>query len=125
MNKFLLSLILCLMIGSLHANPWGKDADLAYWQKSQPQQVIESSGLEKLGETLIAFHQDYISHADGPRSHYFPSSSQYTREAIRKHGLLKGISMGCDRLMRENGDPWVYRTYTTPEGDVMKWDPVP
>jgi putative component of membrane protein insertase Oxa1/YidC/SpoIIIJ protein YidD len=30
--------------------------------------------------------------------------------AISKHGFLKGYIMGCDRLLRENSDPWVYKT---------------
>lgn len=74
---------------------------------------------------LIHFHQNVISPADGPRSSYFPSSSQYTLEAMRKYGFFTGFIMGCDRLMRENSETWVYRTVTLPDGSVTKWDPVP
>ena len=65
-----------------------------------------------------------ISPADGPRSHFIPSSSQYTYDAISRYGFFKGFILGCDRLMRENNDPWVYRTTLNPAGAVMKWDTV-
>ena len=73
----------------------------------------------------IRFHQEVISPADGPRSHFIPSSSQYTLESMRKYGFLQGFTMGCDRLMRENDDPWVYRKTRDSAGREMKWDPVP
>jgi putative component of membrane protein insertase Oxa1/YidC/SpoIIIJ protein YidD len=66
-----------------------------------------------------------ISPADGPRSHFIPSSSQYTLDAINRYGLLSGISMGCDRLMRENEDPWVYRWTRDGAGKLIKYNPVP
>ncbi len=59
---------------------------------------------------IIRFHQEVISPIDGPRSHFKPSSSEYMAEAIRKYGFIKGYIMGSDRLLRENSDPWVYRT---------------
>jgi hypothetical protein len=44
--------------------------------------------------------------------------------AIRKHGFFKGYIMGCDRLLRENSDPWVYRT-TLINNKIWKTDPPP
>ncbi len=73
---------------------------------------------------MIRFFQVYISPIDGPRSSYAPTSSQYTLEAIQKHGVFKGIAMGCDRLMRENGEVWMYDTIRTDEGLERKVDPV-
>lgn len=73
---------------------------------------------------MIAFHQEVISPADGPRSHFLPSSSQYTLDAMRRYGFFKGYLMGCDRLMRENEDPWVYKKITLSDGTVRKLDPV-
>ena len=73
---------------------------------------------------LIQFHQDVISPADGPRSHFFPSSSQYTLEAMRKYGFYKGFLMGCDRLQRENNQDWVYRKGVDGRGVEIKLDPV-
>jgi putative component of membrane protein insertase Oxa1/YidC/SpoIIIJ protein YidD len=82
--------------------------------------------LGTVAETLIDFHQTIISPADGPRSHFLPSSSQYTLEAMRTYGFYQGFLMGCDRLMRENSDPWVYKTKVDPaSGKTMKIDLVP
>ena len=113
---------------SAMANPWGKDADLAQYTKNklcQSSKTCSTPLIGKLAETLIHFHQNTISPADGPRSHFIPSSSQYTLDAMRKYGFFKGFAMGCDRLMRENQDPWVYRTAVDGAGDGIKWDPVP
>ncbi|MBS4164195.1 Uncharacterized protein PRO82_001513 [Candidatus Protochlamydia amoebophila] len=113
-----------IFIASLLSDPWGKDADLI----SPPFDVCPSSSsslLAKLGMQAIRFHQEVISPADGPRSHFIPSSSQYTLNAMRKYGFFRGYTMGCDRLMRENDDPWIYRTILDPNGKTIKWDPVP
>jgi len=110
--------------------PWGKDAELVYSKKPrnqavQAEEVIpEKSVGVKFGEIAIAFHQNVISPADGPRSHFKPSSSQYTLDAMRKYGFFKGWTMGADRLMRENGEEWVYKSVKA-EGDKnYKYDPV-
>jgi len=107
--------------------PWGKDADLAQTAPaSQVQEVKCRTPLfGQFGEAVIHFHQNTISPCDGPRSHFNPSSSQYALDAMRKYGFFKGYMMGCDRLMRENPDPWVYRKIDLGNGNIMKWDPVP
>lgn len=74
---------------------------------------------------MIEFHQDVISPADGPRSHFSPSSSQYTLEAIRRYGFIRGFALGCDRLQRENKEDWVYPTSIGNDGLKIKLDPVP
>lgn len=107
-----------------YADPWGKDADLVQQKCHAPCVNPSSSWLAKIGKKAIRFHQVVISPADGPRSHFIPSSSQYTLEAMQRHGFFKGWIMGCDRLMRENEDPWVYQTIKDPSGKLIKWDPV-
>lgn len=109
-------------------SPWGRDADLALENRKEVQCEVRrytTPVLNSFAENAIKFHQEVISPADGPRSHFIPSSSQYTLEAIRKYGFFQGFSMGCDRLMRENNDPWVYRKVKTEVGATMKYDPVP
>ena len=103
--------------------PWGKDADLKFAPPPQQQEIhlsLMALGMEK----LIWFHQNVISTVDGPRSHYKPSSSNYMLQAIRKHGFIKGYVMGCDRLLRENSDPWIYRTAII-DNKIWKVDPPP
>lgn len=110
----------------VHADPWGKDADLSLKQASMPFcKECRTPLLNEVAELLIGFHQVVISPADGPRSHYLPSSSQYTLDAIRRYGFFHGFLMGCDRLMRENSDLWIYRLGSDAGGNVLKLDPVP
>lgn len=115
--------LLLLVIPSLvFGDPWGKDADLVY--PTSPSNCEDPSLGIKISQALIRFHQDVISPADGPRSNFFPSSSQYTYDAITQYGFCQGFMMGCDRLMRENDDPWIYSKIRNPEGRILKSDPV-
>lgn len=118
------SIGILLLSSALFADPWGKDADLVH-PPIPACQTTPSSPLASLGTKAIRFHQEVISPADGPRSHYIPSSSQYTLEAMQKYGFFQGFTMGCDRLMRENDEAWVYRKTADGAGRMLKWDPVP
>ena len=122
-------LILVLFPTILHAipgyvEPWGKDADLHY---SPPLSLTEDKPTYSLAVQtaiqIIRFHQNVLSPVDGPRSHFRPSSSQYMLLAMQKHGFILGFLMGCDRLIRENDDDWVYRKIET-EGKIFKYDPI-
>ncbi|MDF2577604.1 MAG: hypothetical protein K0S74_1088 [Chlamydiales bacterium] len=114
--------------------PWGQDGSLAakyselpiIKQKAATRKVIRAqrSTLGKVFQLLIRFHQRVLSPVDGPRSHFYPCSSQYMYQAINKYGALEGFTRGCDRLLRENDDPWMYRTIAI-RGEKIKYDPVP
>ena len=124
MKKIILVISIFFSIASLSGNPWGKDADLVH-PKSGASPSCPSSWLARWGIEAIRFHQEVISPADGPRSHFIPSSSQYTLDAMRTYGFFQGYLMGCDRLMRENPEEWVYRKTRDGSGREMKWDPIP
>lgn len=100
--------------------PWGKDSDLK--PPSAPKKKEKVSIATRVADRVIQFHQQVISPVDGPRSHYRPSSSQYMHSAMHRYGFLKGFIMGCDRLLRENDEKWVYRTIQTDDG-IFKYDP--
>lgn len=119
---FLLFPVLCHALPGYH-EPWGKDTDLIY-SASQPQAPkAEYPFSVQVVEKIIWFHQNIISPVDGPRSHFRPSSSTYMLQSMQKHGFFRGYLMGCDRLMRENNDDWVYRKIES-EGKLFKYDPV-
>lgn len=128
MNLRLLCICICIILAyksSTFADPWGKDADMA--ANIACGATIKKCHTPLFGtfaETMIRFHQDIISPADGPRSSFIPSSSQYALDAMRKYGFFQGVAMGCDRLMRENKDPWVYRLTLDGAGNIIKYDPV-
>ncbi len=103
--------------------PWGMDAALVQKDASLP--IPCRSYLARMGEAAIGFHQTVISPADGPRSHFIPSSSEYTKQAMQWYGFCGGYLLGCDRLMRENEEDWFYLKIQDPAGYLLKWDPVP
>ncbi len=102
--------------------PWGKDADLTNnkHQYSMPPQ--RSTSVAKAAEKIILFHQNYISPLHGSRSNFRPTSSRYMLLSIRRYGFINGYIKGCDRLLRENSDPWVYRTIII-DNKIYKFDP--
>jgi len=110
-------LLFVLLFSCCHAEePWGKDAPA---MRMPSPQTTSTPALY-----LIRFHQKVISPTCGPRSHFLPTSSEYMRQAIIYWGAARGFVLGCDRLMRENSEEWVYKKILRPTGYV-KWDPVP
>ncbi len=100
--------------------PWGHDSGLTHGKKEAKAE--ELSVATRVADAVIRFHQQVISPVDGPRSHYRPSSSQYMHLAMHRYGFLKGFIMGCDRLIREDDEEWVYRTIEC-DGKIFKYDP--
>lgn len=49
---------------------------------------------------LIRCYQVFISPLLGRHCRFYPSCSSYSYEAIKKHGLLKGVFLGGKRLLR-------------------------
>ena len=123
MKLFLLLIISSSLIGEVgFVEPWGKDLEMVPKHSTLPPLPETYGVMTKLSESLILFHQNILSPVDGPRSHFRPTSSRYMLLAMKRHGFIKGYIMGCDRLLRENQDPWVYRTIII-EGESYKWDP--
>ena len=52
----------------------------------------------------IIAYQRVISPFIGPTCRFYPSCSQYAKEAVLKHGALRGVSLGIRRIARCN--PW-------------------
>ena len=51
---------------------------------------------------MISFYQRRISPLFLPRCRYYPTCSQYAKDAIEIHGAFKGIILAIGRLMRCN-----------------------
>ena len=58
--------------------------------------------IKKLCIRLIEFYQKRISSCLGHRCKYYPTCSEYTKQAIEKYGVLKGIFKGFLRILRCN-----------------------
>ncbi|MBC5811634.1 MAG: membrane protein insertion efficiency factor YidD [Candidatus Eremiobacteraeota bacterium] len=52
----------------------------------------------------IGAYQAVVSPLLGPRCRYYPSCSQYAKEAVLKHGVLRGAVLALGRLVRCT--PW-------------------
>lgn len=53
---------------------------------------------------LIKGYQKYISSAFGKRCIFYPSCSEYTKQAVDKYGIIKGNIIGIKRILKCN--PW-------------------
>ncbi|MEE3034272.1 MAG: membrane protein insertion efficiency factor YidD [Bacteroidota bacterium] len=53
---------------------------------------------------LIKIYQNFISPLLGPSCRFTPTCSQYAKEALKRHGLIRGFSLSLKRL--SNCHPW-------------------
>jgi len=53
-------------------------------------------------ELLLCLYQRWISPALPPACRYTPTCSEYAREAVARHGALRGVGMALWRLLRCN-----------------------
>lgn len=61
--------------------------------------------MKKLFILLIKFYQKWISpvfQSIGINCKYYPTCSEYMKQAIEKYGCVKGIFLGIKRLLRCN-----------------------
>jgi len=52
----------------------------------------------------ISLYQLLVSPFLGPRCRFYPSCSQYAKDAVLKHGVARGVSLAVRRIVRCN--PW-------------------
>ncbi|MDR1798277.1 MAG: membrane protein insertion efficiency factor YidD [Bifidobacteriaceae bacterium] len=58
----------------------------------------------RAGSALVRFYQVAISPLSGPRCRFYPSCSAYALEALRVHGLWRGLGLTARRIVRCH--PW-------------------
>lgn len=123
MKKFIFLFFIPLFIFAKTGfnEPWGKDSDLKF-VSSKNIKHNNPSLLTKGATKIIKFHQNFLSPTTGPRSSFRPTSSRYMELAMQRYGFLKGYLMGCDRLLRENKEEWVYRKIVI-DNIKYKYDP--
>ena len=129
--KYVLFFMLFLVLSPLfpevgYVLPWGKDKEIVLPSCSINRPVRrEVEFMTYMAFQAILFRQKVLAPVDGPRSHFRPTSSQYMFDAMQKYGFIKGFVMGCDRLLRENKEEWIYPTIISTGGHLYKWDPIP
>jgi uncharacterized protein len=60
--------------------------------------------LRRALSAVIRAYQLVLSPALPASCRYYPSCSQYAREAVLKHGVIRGVYLAAARLVRCN--PW-------------------
>lgn len=94
-------------------------ADLAFIRKAnpiateKPQEVVrfnprETSELKFAATGLIHLYQQFISSQDKPACNFTPSCSRFGMACIQEYGMLRGILLTADRLLRCNGSQAVH-----------------
>ncbi|UCG44459.1 MAG: membrane protein insertion efficiency factor YidD [candidate division WOR-3 bacterium] len=99
--------------------------------------ALASAGYDALavsGSWLIDGYKAVLSPLQGRRMcNFWPTCSRFTREAIQSQGLLPGVVIGADRLLRCN--PWAWNLLdqhyrgisqdrlNDPVGNHIAWDP--
>ena len=63
-----------------------------------------SRGLSWLLILPILFYRQFISPFTPPSCRFTPTCSEYARQAIMKHGPIKGLALAIWRILRCN--PW-------------------
>jgi putative membrane protein insertion efficiency factor len=58
--------------------------------------------MKRAALAAIKFYKRNISPSLPPGCRYQPTCSEYTYEAIERHGVIRGIALGCWRLVRCN-----------------------
>ncbi len=51
---------------------------------------------------LIKLYQKYISPLLGSNCRYYPTCSEYTKQAVDKYGIIKGSILGIIRIIKCN-----------------------
>ncbi|MBI3993714.1 MAG: membrane protein insertion efficiency factor YidD [Candidatus Lambdaproteobacteria bacterium] len=54
-----------------------------------------------LAQGLLSTYRNVVSPVDGDRCDMAPSCSLYSRQALRRHGVLLGVLLTADRLLHE------------------------
>ena len=92
----------------------GEASDLAFIRKANPITTPKSQGIVrfnpqetselKLAATgLIRLYQKFISSQDGPTCNFAPSCSRFGMACIQEYGMVRGLLLTADRLLRCNG----------------------
>ncbi len=58
--------------------------------------------IKKIFILPIRFYQKFISPLLGARCRFYPTCSEYMIQAIQIHGIIKGLILGCARILRCN-----------------------
>lgn len=105
-------LLVLIFAQAAYAEPWGPwstSSDAPAILAPADRESVNFSKPEKRPDSiaatpffwLLTFYQKFLGRANRGRCPMYPTCSQYSVEAIHKHGPVVGIIMTADRLMHE------------------------
>jgi putative membrane protein insertion efficiency factor len=109
---------LSVLFTPLHADGWSENdrSNLRLIQESREALNLplpegktrldlsdETDELEMAGLVLLRLYQVVLSSQDGPRCMFYPSCSEYAKQAISERGVVAGTLLAVDRYLRCNG----------------------
>ena len=115
---FFCSLYLSITIPT--ASAFANEAtDLAFIRKFNPitipkqREIVrfnpqETSELKLAATGLIRLYQKFISTQDGPTCNFIPTCSRFGMACIQKYGVVRGVLLTADRLLRCNGSQSIH-----------------
>ena len=83
--------------------------------------------MKKILILLIRFYQKFISPMFPAKCRFYPTCSQYTLEAVKEHGAIKGTYLGIKRILKchpfhDGGyDPVPKKENKNSEGKKEEW----
>ena len=72
------------------------------WEKIKKFLSIINKNIAKIFIFLIRIYRKYISPLKGPTCRFYPTCSQYSIEAFKKYGFLKGLWLTIRRILINN-----------------------
>ncbi len=133
--KRALSIVLLILVlaQTTHAESWGpwstspETPAISLPADREPKQQNTEQQPQSIASTpflwLLTFYQKVINPVNSGRCRMYPTCSQFSVQAIRKHGPVTGIIMTADRLMHEGSEQDYVRSIKV--GDRYRfYDPV-
>jgi putative membrane protein insertion efficiency factor len=96
------------------------------WQSPQAGAILERGATKAAhaSAVLIGLYKKFVSPIDGSDCPMVPSCSQYSLDALEKHGLCMGWIMTWDRLLRCGRDEIKRSSRMVVMGKEKCFDPV-
>ncbi len=107
----------------------GKGRDEAEWERwehvSRTPLPEKTRSIFLPALWMIRLFQIFVSPVDGPSCDFTPTCSSYGLQAVRKHGLILGVPMTTERIVRNHhpDNPLRYPLEER-EGELYYLDPV-
>ena len=101
--------------------PWGQTPQSPTAAKEKTGESL--SWGQRMAVSTIGVFRNFISPVDGDRCPSFPSCSQYSQQAIRRHGIFIGWVMTFDRLLHEADEVYMAPRVQV-DGSFRAYDPI-